>query len=98
MSRYYQRNGEPYPNDDVLLWAKDFENIEKKRVARNEKNGIVVSTVWMGLDHRFGDEGKPLIFESMVFNDEGDEQVQERYSTEQESIEGHKKLVNKYLK
>ena len=30
--------------------------------------GIRVSTVWLGLDHRFGfDDGPPLIFESMAF-------------------------------
>lgn len=57
-------------------------------------NGLLVSTVWLGLDHNFCD-GPPLIFETMIFcygNYEHDE-YQERYSTEEEAIEGHKAAV-----
>ncbi len=46
-----------------------------------------VSTVWLGLDHQFGD-GPPLIFETMIFGGPHD-QAQWRYSTKQEAKEGH---------
>lgn len=50
-----------------------------------------VSTVWLGLDHRFG-EGPPLIFESMVFGGEYDGYAR-RYSTFEAAKEGHENIV-----
>lgn len=52
-----------------------------------------ISTVWLGLDHGFSD-GKPLIFETMVFK--GDcrtEDYCDHYSTWEEAEEGHKRAV-----
>jgi hypothetical protein len=69
---YYRRDGTPYvgtPQDPkgTLQWAKDMENREYARVAETTlKDGTWISTVWIGLDHQFG-EGKPLIFETMAF-------------------------------
>jgi hypothetical protein len=97
---YYKRDGTPYPTtkDDprgTLAWAKDFENQELKKVAFTEIPGKgCVSTVYLGLDHQFGN-GKPLIFESMFFGNDGQER-QERYSTEAEAIAGHKCMVDKF--
>lgn len=52
-----------------------------------------VSTVWLGLNHQFGD-GPPLIFETMVFDvdtdDRWNDKLQWRYSTKKEALEGHK--------
>jgi len=97
--RYYQRDGKPYTGatdmEILLKWGNDFENIDLKRVAQDKlKNGVFVSTVWLGMDHSwFG--GKPLIFETMVFG-AGEEEEQERYSTEKEALAGHKRFVEKY--
>lgn len=89
---YYDKNGKPI---DRNTWSKLFECEKYRSVGLNEKNGIIVSTVWLGLDHGLF-EGKPLIFETMVFG--GPDEVQERYSTMQEAIEGHNKMVEKYHK
>lgn len=43
-----------------------FSDMDYKRVALTEIGPYVVSTVWIGLDHNFGN-GPPLIFETMVF-------------------------------
>lgn len=61
----------------------------------------VVSTVDLGIDHSFG-IGKPLYYETMIFEKNGNEIdfsgiYQERYSTEEEAREGHKKAI-KYVK
>jgi len=48
---------------------------------------VDVSTIWLGLNHQWGD-GPPLIFETMVFGG-GLDQEQERYSTESEALVGH---------
>ena len=96
-TRYYRRDGTPY--EDVLDWARDFEQYENKIVAKAIlPDGKMVSTVWMGLDHNFRRYEPPLIFETMVFGsaDSYDEVDTERYSTEAEAIEGHKQMVSKW--
>ena len=52
-----------------------------------------VSTVFLGLDHRFED-GPPVVFETMCFGGslEGNE---ERYSTKAEAEAGHARWVQK---
>jgi hypothetical protein len=49
---------------------------------------IWVSTVFLGIDHRFGGEGPPLLFETMIFGGPHD-QSQYRCSTWQEAEHMH---------
>ena len=60
-------------------------------------DGKWVSTVWLGLDHGFHG-GKPIIFETMVFDKEGtgEDLDQDRYTTEQQAREGHAAMVKKW--
>ncbi len=53
------------PTDDLLAWGRWLEAADR-RVDQTVIDGFRVSTVFMGLDHRFG-EGEPLLFETMVF-------------------------------
>lgn len=57
-----------------------------------------VSTVFLGLDHRFGDRvGLPILFETMVFGGDGNAKEDcERYSTWREAEEGHQRMVEKW--
>jgi hypothetical protein len=54
---------------------------------------VWVSTVWLGIDHGFGMEPVPVIFETMIFGGEHDH-VMMRYSTEAEAIKGHREAVD----
>ena len=54
---------------------------------------VRVSTVFLGLNHAFGD-GPPLWFETMVFGGELD-QEQERYSTIEQARLGHAQICDK---
>ena len=64
-----------------------------KRVALDGVGNYNVSTVWLGLDHQYG-EGPPLIFETMVFPDDSFvDSFCERYSTETEALDGHERIV-----
>lgn len=55
--------------------------------------GAYVSTVFLGLDHNFGDRGpSPILFETMTFG-VGDEPEQVRYSTWAEAEAGHQAAV-----
>jgi hypothetical protein len=57
------------------------------RVADDTLGAVRVSTVFLGLDHRWGD-GPPLLFETMVFGGPLNGN-QERYSTWDAAAEGH---------
>lgn len=99
MSDFYNRNGSRFKGD-VIAWAQKFEK-ENRQVALDILlDGKVVSTVFLGIDHNFTKQGIPLIFETVVFPNKGNEPELEceRYATEEEALIGHKKLVKKYLK
>lgn len=78
------------PVDDVLEWARWFESTDR-HVAKDEFGDIRVSTVFLGLNHAFGD-GPPLWFETMIFGGPAD-LYQDRYTTWDEAERGHKKAV-----
>ena len=59
-------------------------------------DGRWVSTVWLGLDHNYAVDGRPLIFETIVFDKDGpsgDAQDMWRWATEAEAIAGHDQIV-----
>lgn len=63
------------------------------QIETNLFDGTVrVSTVFMSLDHQFGD-GPPLVFETMVFGGDQDE-FQYRYSTKKQAENGHYQVVD----
>ena len=74
--------------EDVLEWAGWFEKHDR-RVARTEISGLMVSTVFLGSDHQFGD-GPPLLFETLTFG--GDEEICERCSTWAEAEAQHERV------
>ncbi|MDO9184491.1 MAG: hypothetical protein Q7W13_00655 [Bacteroidia bacterium] len=53
---------------------------------------ITVSTVFLVLDHNHSPKGKPVLFESMIFNGELNQSL-DRYRIWKEAGEGHKKMV-----
>lgn len=69
--------------------------IEKDRVVSKDElpGGVLVSTVFLGLDHSFG-SGPPILFETMIFGGPHDG-YQERYSSWDEAEKGHKKALAK---
>lgn len=77
-------------------WGLWFETHDEERIVARTKLGlrktILVSTVFLGMDHNFWGEGPPILFETMVFRDgHGDEQ--RRYATWQEAYDGHYEMV-----
>lgn len=69
----------------------EFEGTQ--HVARTEvAPGVIVSTVFLGVDHSHG-SGPPILFETMVFNDYGDDGTQDRYSTWGDAEAGHERVV-----
>ncbi len=93
---YYDKTGKPM---DIREWGRALEDYDYRRVAATTlSDGTWISTVWLGLDHSFGDQGPPLIFETMVFESEeslGDLEC-ERYSTLEQAVAGHNAMVKKW--
>lgn len=92
MDKYILDNdGNPIPCDDIFIWGEWYENnFEARIVARYEIGDVCVSTVFLALDHSFGD-GPPLLYETMVFG--LPEEHCERTSTKQQAIKCHERYV-----
>ena len=92
---YIAVDGVPVAADDHLTWAKSFETMDRV-VARDVVTGGLLSTVFLGIDHRFSREGPPLVYETMLFlTDSGYSGDHcERYSTREEALAGHAALLS----
>lgn len=79
----------PVAEPDLIKWALWYErssNDGSRIVGRWEHHGVVVSTVFLGLAHGFG-EG-PMLFETMIFGGSQD-QAQWRFATWDEAEAHH---------
>jgi len=90
MSRYFNREGQSITRDE---WA-ELHTEEYKRVAQTDLGDLgLVSTVWLGLDHRW-DEGPREIFETLVFGGALADEMR-RYATEAAAKTGHGYMVKR---
>jgi hypothetical protein len=92
------------PLDKYILVGNEVVRVtfdEWRRIALHKRNGVRVSTVFLGIDHNFGLEGPPIVFETMVFIDDaedderGNDYGQWRYSTYDEALLGHIRVCNR---
>ena len=95
--RYILEGHAPIPCDDLMEWGGWFQKADRHVAETTIKPDVRVSTVFLGLDHNHSGTGKPLLFETMVFGGEHDEDM-DRYSTWDEAVAGHKKMVKKISK
>lgn len=84
-------SGDPVQCSDFLIWAAWWERTDRTLSKSILPDGVEVSTVFMGLDHQWGD-GPPLLWETMVFGGPYD-QEQVRYHTRQQALAGHAQMV-----
>lgn len=77
---------------DKLLSDRSYKVVRQTKLSKPQ---LFVSTVWLGLDHRFGGGNPPLIFETMVFCDAtGWSDLDcRRYATEEEALVGHQEVL-----
>jgi len=92
--KYYLLNGKETQPATLEQWAK-FMQDGNRLILRFIGREFEVSTVFLGLDHAWGDE-EPVLFETMVFGGKHD-QYQERYSTYEEAEEGHNRILQMVL-
>lgn len=91
--RYYDTDGEPCSEGrywELLRAQGHAANAEEDPtlIAADRVREVWVSTVWLGIDHRFGSAGPPLVFETMVFGGPLNGE-QWRWSTPAEARAGH---------
>jgi len=92
--------GNPVEESDIIKWGEWFSKNNHRRTIRKTRIGddaILVSTVFLGINHNFIMEGEPLIFETMVFckNELNPmHNYQLRYSNSVSAVSGHKKIVD----
>lgn len=76
----------------LLEWGQFLESsAARRRIARDEVNGFLISTVFIGLDHSF--DNTLDIFETMIFKGDKSECYCDRYSNWKDAEEGHKKAI-----
>jgi hypothetical protein len=95
--RYYDRSGKRIT---VGQWSSLFGSETYRFIVAGTHGELVVSTVWLGLDHAgVGDSFRPQIFETIVFgpNDDGETdwlgEATYRWRTEAEALEGHRRIL-----
>lgn len=94
MRQYILVGHQPVVCRDLLTWARWFETADRQ-VRDSFQGDVRVSTVFLGLDHGWGDT--PALFETMVFIN-GDGGDMERYATWEEAEAGHDRWVAKVFK
>jgi hypothetical protein len=97
--RHYILDGKtPVEEPDFLIWSEWFMTTD--RTVRRSLGwevgegieGVEVSTVFLGMDHNFWDEGPPLLFETMVFGGPLDSRLT-RCSTWEEAEDQHRVMM-----
>lgn len=69
-------------------WSAWFDGGPNRQVAWDRFGDVVVSTVFLGVDHAFDRKDPPLIFETMIFGGAEDGALW-RYSAWEEAESGH---------
>ncbi len=83
---------------DIKDWSDLYETkdgSDRRRVGWDEVDGYEVSTVFLGLDHGYGNgfTGLPLLFETMIFGQGDGDGYQTRCSTWDEAVQMHKDAI-----
>lgn len=97
MTNYILVDGKPTEEPDIIKWGKWFQDADR-HVAQDDDEKYKISTIFLGINHNFGEEGPPLLFETMVFKrGSWSEEDCARYATQEEAEAGHAAMVAKWL-
>jgi hypothetical protein len=84
---WYDRQGNRI---GLFEYGRLCQREEYRRVAQTFVGSFRVSTIWLGVDHSFGEDAVPLIFETMIFCPTGGHiHYVRRYPTEEAALAGH---------
>lgn len=88
-------DGNPQLEPDLIKWAMWFEkNLDGRRVAVTEIGEVKVSTVFLALDHGWG-QGPPVLWETMVFGGEMDQEMNRCPGSREQAEAMHQDMVER---
>lgn len=93
--KYILKGKQPIREFDLLKWAMWFETADRRvcETILGTLNGeIRVSTVFLGLDHNFSGSGRPVLFETMIFGGQHNNEMV-RTSTWAKAEAAHKYMI-----
>jgi hypothetical protein len=91
-------HGEPVPVDDIEIWGRWWQ--QANRIVAQDKDeaagaaGVMVSTVFLGLDHNFSTSGPPVLWETLVFGGPLDGEM-DRYTSRAAALAGHQAMCRR---
>ena len=74
----------------------EFSNSGEKNLFKDRIDNVTVSTIFLVFDHNILSE-RPVLFETMVFEDDGDYKMTTRYSTYDDARIGHYSTIVELL-
>ncbi len=81
------------PCTDVMRWSMMFGGSDRT-IGKTAVQDVLVSTVFLGIASEHDQQGRPLVYESMAFDSEGEGAGSCRYATRAEAIAGHRAIVS----
>lgn len=98
MQLWYDRQGQPIDSTTAnrLLGDMAYTRVALTEITSTSDSEVnyQVSTVWLGVNHNWADDGAPSLFETMVFGGgEAQDQTMWRWRTEGEARAGHAEIV-----
>lgn len=103
MSKYYILIDKEIHEASLMEWAEWMENSKEAIVSKSQMvvsmrgkklGNINVSTVFLGLDYSFNSDSEPVLFETMVFGGEMDQEM-DRCCTYEGAIKMHELMCEK---
>jgi len=85
-------DGNAVMTDDAEVWARWYETADRRLAETSICRGCSVSTVFLGIDYRFLDDGPPVLWETMVFGGPLD-RGQWWYCSRNDALRGHELVV-----
>ena len=93
LGQYILQDRIPISCPDTLAWARWYKSADRI-VAQHTIGRVLISTVFLGLDHNWSEKGPPLLFETAMREGDHKWMVMERYSTWERALEGHREYVS----
>lgn len=94
--QYILVDGAPVREPDLLKWAEWYEKADNrivKQTVLDDRPQVMISTVFLAIDHSWGEGVAPTLWETMVFGLPGNEEYQWRYKSEAKAKEHHDVVV-----
>ena len=93
---FYDMDGNPISADEfATAWSTEDRFLKRDTIYVGGRK-VLISTIWLGIDHDFSLSGPPQIFETLIDSSDISDEYIWRYATKFAALEGHKRAVNMF--